>query len=127
MLFLASIFYNPTQPPRAGDSENLQPEHYKLELQLREAGQHVAGAGLYPTEYFARRVVRDDEGFVVKDGPFAESKEAIEGFFMFECADVDEAVEIAKRIPVNSRSFVEVRRVGLWHPPGPEVPSTGRL
>jgi hypothetical protein len=117
MLFLASIIYNPSQPRRADDPENLQPEHYKLEQQLREAGQHVAGAGLYPTEYYARRVFRDGEAFQVTDGPFAESKEAIGGFFIFDCTGVDEAVEIAKRIPVDSRSFVEVRRVGLWHPP----------
>ena len=117
MIFLASIIYDPTQERLPDDPENLQPEHAKLEQELRVSGQHVAGAGLYPPEYYARRVVKDGESFRVTDGPFAESKEAIGGFFVFECADVDAAVEIAKRIPVDSRSFVEVRRVGLCHPP----------
>src|SRR5262245_15181894 len=117
MLFMASIIYNPSQARLPDDPENLQPEHYKLEQQLREAGQHVAGAGLYPTEYYARRVVKDGESFLVTDGPFAESKEAIGGFYIFDCEDVDAAVAVAKCIPVDSRSFIEVRRVGLWHPP----------
>ena len=116
MLFLASIIYNQGQPLRADDSENLQPEHYKLELELREAGQHVAGAGLYPPEFYARRVVKDGESFLVTDGPFTESKEATGGFFLIDVEDLDAAVEVAKRIPVDSRSFVEVRRVGVWHP-----------
>jgi len=117
MLFLASIIYNPSQPRRADDPENLQPEHARLEASLRETGQYIAGAGLYPVEYYARRVVREGEGFVVRDGPFAESKEAIGGFFLIDCEDVGAAVEIAKRIPVDSRSFVEVRRVGIWSGP----------
>ena len=115
MLFLASIVYHPNQPRLADDPDNLQPEHYNLELQLREAGQHVAGAGLYPTDYFARRVFKNGNAFLVTDGPFAESKEAIGGFFLVDVEDLDAAVEVAKRIPVDSRSFVEVRRVGLWH------------
>ena len=117
MLFLASIISNPAQPQREDDPKSLQPEHYKLELQLREAGQYVAGAGLYPTEYYARRLYKEGEAFRVMDGPFAEAKEAIGGFFLVDVEDLDAAVEVAKRIPVDSRSFVEVRRVGIWHPP----------
>jgi hypothetical protein len=116
-LFLASIIYYPAQPTRPDDPGSLQPQHAALEAELIEAGQHVAGMGLYPTEYYARRVVKDGDAFRVTDGPFAEAKEAIGGFFLVDCADLDAAVEIAKRIPVNSRSFIEVRRVGLWHPP----------
>jgi hypothetical protein len=111
MLFLASILYNPSQPRKADDPANLQPEHYKLEMQLRETGQHVAGAGLYPTEYYARRVFRQGEAFLVTDGPFAESKEAIGGFFLIDVEDLDAAVEVAKRIPSTAAAS---SKFGAW-------------
>jgi hypothetical protein len=117
MLFMASIIYYPSQERRADDPEDLQPAHAALEHELRQAGQYVAGAGLYPAQYYARRLVKDGEAFRVTDGPFAEAKEAIGGFFMFECENLDAATDIARRIPVDSRSFVEVRRVGIWSPP----------
>lgn len=52
--------------------------------------------------------VRDGET-AVNDGPYAETKEQLGGFFVFECASVDEAVELAKQIPGLDRGTVEVR------------------
>jgi hypothetical protein len=52
--------------------------------------------------------VRDDE-LLIADGPFAETKEQIGGFDIIECADLDEAIEVASRHPVARIGFVEVR------------------
>ncbi len=46
---------------------------------------------------------------VVSDGPFAETKELFVGFYLFECADLEAAIELAKRIPVSEMGGVEIR------------------
>jgi hypothetical protein len=52
-----------------------------------------------------------DEGLVVADGPFAETKEQIAGFYIIECEDLDEAIEIASRNPGARSGTIEVRPV----------------
>ena len=54
--------------------------------------------------------VRDDE-VLIADGPFAETKEQIGGFDILECADLDEAIEVASKHPVAKIGFIEVRAV----------------
>ena len=113
MLYMLMICYDPTAPP-VGSEQNLQPKHHKLELELRERGVFVSRAGLWPVE--AAKTVRHDGGkIVVTDGPFAESKEAIGGYYIVDCEEAD-AVAIAGRIPVESRSWVQVRPIALFHP-----------
>jgi hypothetical protein len=108
------ICYDPTAPAVASE-QNLQPEHHKLEVELREKGVYVSGAGLWPVES-AKAVRRQDGGkIVVTDGPFAETKEALGGYYIVDC-DEAEAITIAGRIPVESRSWVQVRPVALFHP-----------
>jgi hypothetical protein len=52
--------------------------------------------------------VRNDE-LLIADGPFAETKEQIGGFDLLECADLDEAIEVASKHPVAKIGFIEVR------------------
>jgi len=52
-----------------------------------------------------------DEGLVVADGPFAETKEQIAGFYVVDCEDLDEAIEIAARSPGARYGTIEVRPV----------------
>jgi hypothetical protein len=52
--------------------------------------------------------VRND-GASVTDGPFAETKEVLGGYFIADCADLDEAIEIASRIPIAEHGSVEIR------------------
>ncbi len=115
MMFMAQILYDPTAPRLASDPRPLQPEHAKLEQELRSRGIDAGGAGLYPIE-MAKRIRERDGARVVIDGPFAETKEALGGFFVLDCPDMATALEFASRIPVDSRSWIEVRPVGLWHP-----------
>lgn len=75
---------------------------------LKDAGKVVGGNPLES----AGKVVSGEGGSVVSDGPFAESKESIGGYFMLSVATIDEAVEIAKECPGLAHGVrVEVRPV----------------
>ena len=79
-----------------------------------EAAQAVirGGAALYPTST-ATTVRVDAKGGtpLTTDGPYAETKEALTGFYLLECADLDEAVRVAATIPAAWDGVVEVRPV----------------
>ena len=78
--------------------------------ELVKAGVFVAGAGLKPTAQ-AKRIVFDGPGRTVIDGPFAETRELVVGFSIWEVKDMDEAVAWAKRSPnpMPGRSEIEIR------------------
>jgi hypothetical protein len=78
--------------------------------QLAEAGKYIAVAPLQPT--MTATSVRHREGKqVITDGPFAETREQLGGFFLIEAKDRAEAVEIAGKIPAGRWGTVEVRPV----------------
>jgi hypothetical protein len=113
MIYMLMICYDPTKPPPKGS--NLQPEHAKLEAAMREQGHYVSGAALWPFEGATRIVRPDGDRRLVLDGPFPETREVVGGYFMVDCSE-DDALEYAKRISLDDRSWVQVRRVPLWHP-----------
>jgi hypothetical protein len=78
--------------------------------ELVKAGVFVAGAGLKNSAE-AKRIVFDGPGRTVIDGPFAEARELVAGFSIWEVKDMDEAVAWAKRSPnpVSGRSEIEIR------------------
>jgi hypothetical protein len=78
--------------------------------ELVKAGIFVAGAGLKNSAE-AKRIVMDGPGRTVIDGPFAESRELVAGFSIWEVKDMDEALAWAKRSPnpVSGRSEIEIR------------------
>jgi hypothetical protein len=71
------------------------------------------GAALYPTSTSTTVQVEGGKGgkVVTTDGPFAETKEVLTGFYLMECADLDEAVRWASQIPAAWTNKVEVRPV----------------
>ncbi len=71
----------------------------------------VAMTRLRPPATATRVQVRDG-GLVIADGPFAETKEHIGGFFIVECEDLDEAIEAAALLPIARYGTIEVRPVG---------------
>jgi hypothetical protein len=110
MLYMLLISYDPSIP---FEGPILQPEHAKLEAELRQRGVFVSGAGLMPVEAGGSFRVRG--GALETDGPFAETKELAGGYYIVDCSE-EEAIEIAARIPVEKRSWVDVRRIALFHP-----------
>jgi hypothetical protein len=77
---------------------------------LAEAGIVLAGGGLQPTSKGKRVAIDTDGNATVIDGPFAETKELIAGYAIWEVASMDEAVEWVKRSPVRG-SVVELRKI----------------
>jgi hypothetical protein len=81
-----------------------------FEARLTEAGAFVFGGGLLPPESAAPIVVRRSGGdFLMTDGPYAETKEHLGGFWIISAADLDEALEWAKLGTVACGSPLEVR------------------
>jgi hypothetical protein len=77
--------------------------------ELVAAGIFVAAAGLQPTKN-AKRILYDGRGgAAIIDGPFAEAKEVVAGFSIWEVKDMDEALAWAKRCPMSGPSEIEIR------------------
>jgi hypothetical protein len=74
------------------------------------AGVLLGGEALEPTSTATTVRVRNGERSVM-DGPFAETREALGGYYLLECADLDQAIEWASRIPGASRGCIEVRPI----------------
>ena len=85
-------------------------ESVQLANQLNSSGQYVDAAPLHPSGSTACVRMRDGQ-HVVTDGPFAETREQIGGYFLVDCSDVNEAIEIASRIPGARIGTVEVRQL----------------
>jgi len=84
-----------------------------------KAGVIVAGEGLERTSAATTVRVRDGER-VLSDGPFAETKEQLGGFYLLECANLDEAIDWAAKIPGAATGSVEVRPVMNYEGAGSE-------
>jgi hypothetical protein len=78
-------------------SQMLQ-ESVKLACQLHAVGKYLGAAPLHPTVETRCVQVRDGNR-IVTDGPFAETREQVGGYFLIEARDVNEAIEIAAQIP----------------------------
>jgi hypothetical protein len=84
-------------------------QHEAVEGPARKAGAYICSEALVKRE---ARTVRVRGGkAVVTDGPFAETKEVLGGFYIIDCRDLDEALEYARRIPDAQFGAVEVRAV----------------
>jgi len=82
--------------------------------EVRRRDLFRAGEALEPTNTATTVRVRDGRA-VVTDGPFAETKEFLGGFYLLECRDLDEAIELAKKLPAVERGAIEIRPI--WELP----------
>jgi hypothetical protein len=85
-------------------------ESTQLAQQLHSSGQYLAANPLYPTSMATSVRVRDGKRLVT-DGPFAETREQLGGYFLIDANNLDEAIGIAARIPMARKGTVEVRPV----------------
>ena len=83
----------------------------KFNEELAKAGIMLAGDGLHPTSKGKRVRFEGGSKRTVIDGPFAETKELIAGFWLWEVRSIDEAVEWLKRAPFQPGDEVEIRQV----------------
>ena len=98
-----------------GDEATVRGEDPERDAAYRAFMEHLGerllyGLRLRPTDTATTVQVRNGE-MVIADGPFAETKEQIGGFFIVECANLDEAIEAAARIPGAQTGSIEVRPI----------------
>jgi hypothetical protein len=112
MRYLLLIYSDETRYPRLSAQENdkLLAEYRAFSTKVQGAGKHIASDRLQPTTTATTIRIRNGETLTT-DGPFAETKEQLGGFFMIEAKDLDEATAWAAQIPSAKYGSVEVRPI----------------
>ena len=107
LLLIYSAQENAPQPNGTEFREMM--EGYRvLTEDVQKRGLMQAGEALQPTSTATTVRVRNGERLVT-DGPFAETKEVLGGYFLADCKDLDQAIELAQRIPLVDKGSVEIR------------------
>ena len=112
MKYLCLIYDDEQQWARMPKEENdaMMGEYFAFTNETRGSGHFIAGEALQPVA--TATTVRVRNGRVsTTDGPFAETKEQLGGFYLIEAADLNEAIQVASRIPSARIGSVEVRPV----------------
>ena len=92
------------------DGEAIMNEYFVFTDGIRRSGQYVAGEALQPTQTATTVKVRNGK-VSTTDGPFAETKEQLGGFYLVEAKDLNEAIQVAAKIPAARSGSIEVRPV----------------
>ena len=108
MRYLILIYENENNGVQPDDAEMAR--WFGVTEEMQNAGVLVAGEALHPTST-ATSVRQRDGKFLTTDGPFAETKEHLGGFYMVDVPDLDAALEWAKKMPNIGRGTMEVRPV----------------
>ncbi|MEA2220623.1 MAG: hypothetical protein QOJ35_3249 [Solirubrobacteraceae bacterium] len=112
------LIYSPTDSARTPEElEAEMPKWFSYTQELQESGAMVAGDALEPADTATTVRVRDGET-VITDGPFAETKEALGGYYLVDVADLDAALAWAAKIPNVGYGSIEVRPVVVFDQSG---------
>ena len=104
------LVYLDEQALSEAERESCYRESTQLAQALAASGQYLAAAPLQPTSTATSVQVRDGKRLVT-DGPFAETREQLGGYFLIEASDLDQAIAIAARIPIARSGTIEIRPV----------------
>jgi len=112
MRYLLMIYYDESTHPADGspEQERLWTEYDEFTGDTIASGAFRGADALHPTATSTTVRVRGGDALVT-DGPFAETKEQLGGFYVIECKDIDEAIQIAARCPGSRHGTVELRPV----------------
>jgi hypothetical protein len=110
MKYLLAIYTDETDLAAMahGDREAMYAEYAQFAEDMGRRGMMIDGAELRPTTAATTVRVRDGRALVT-DGPFAETKEQLGGYFVLDCESIDDAIEAAGRIPSARNGSIEVR------------------
>lgn len=110
MRYIALIYTDPNlDPPRnTPERARMSDEYAALTQDMAKAGVTSGGAALQATSTATTVRVRDGKTLTT-DGPFAETKEQLGGFYLLDCKDLDQAIEWAARIPGARWGSIEIR------------------
>jgi hypothetical protein len=104
------LVYLDEQVMSGSDREQCYGESAQLAQQLSASGRYLSASPLHPVSTATSVRVRDGKPLVT-DGPFAETREQLGGYFLIDAPDLDEALKIAARIPAARVGTIEVRPV----------------
>ena len=108
--YMLLVYEEEVDPAEQAEREQITPTLVELHAALREAGLLVGVQRLHSTESATSVRTRNGETEIT-DGPFAVTKEVLAGYYLLECADLDEALKHAARLPMTRWGTVEVRPV----------------
>ena len=110
MQYMLLIYLDESGAPTEAQRVECYEDSAAFARELQEKGQYILAAPLHPTT--TATSVRAVEGKrLVTDGPFAETREQLGGFFLVDAPNLDEAIEIAKKLPSGRWGTVEIRPV----------------
>jgi hypothetical protein len=98
------------------ESDAFMGEYFAFTEEVRSSGHMVAGEALHPVHTATTLRIRSGK-LSATDGPFAETKEQLGGFYLIEAKDLNEAIQVASRIPSARTGSVEVRPVVVFDQP----------
>ena len=110
MKYMLLIYLNEQAPLSETERQECYAESTQLAQELHSSGRYLGANPLQPTSMATSVRVRNGKRLVT-DGPFAETREQLGGYFLIEAKDLDEALGIAARIPMARKGTVEVRPV----------------
>jgi hypothetical protein len=110
MQYMLLIYIDETAGPSEAERERCYQDSAQFAQELSSKGQFLAAAPLHPTSTATSVRVREGKRFVT-DGPFAETREQLGGYFLIDAKDLDEAINIAARIPAGRWGTVEIRPI----------------
>jgi hypothetical protein len=93
-----------------GDKQTLFKDYHSFSASIRESGHYLGGNPLQPVATATTVRVRDGKPMIT-DGPFAETREQLGGYYLIEAGDLDQATGIAARIPGALTGSIEVRPI----------------
>ena len=104
------LIYLDEQALSEQEREQCYTDSAQLARELHLSGRYLAANPLHPTSTATSIQVRDGKSLVT-DGPFAETREQLGGYFLIEAPDIEEAIRVAARIPAARVGTVEIRPV----------------
>jgi hypothetical protein len=108
--YMLLVYEEEVDAAEQAEREHVTPMLLELHAGLREAGLLVAVNRLRSTESATSVRVRDGQTEIT-DGPFAMTKEVLAGYYVLDCADLDEALKQAERLPMAPWATIEVRPI----------------
>ena len=112
MKYLCLVFYdeNIINNMTSSEWQSLNHECVACGEGLRESGKMIGGNALHPSSTATSLRIRDGKPLIT-DGPFAETKEQLAGYYMLEARDLNEAIQLASKIPPARFGTIEIRPI----------------
>lgn len=112
MQYLCLIYSDETMYPKMAkaEAENMMAEYMAFTAKVKESGHYLGGNRLQPTHTSTSVRIRNGN-LSATDGPFAETKEQLGGYYLIEAKDLNDAIQVASRIPGAKVGTIEVRPI----------------